>query len=421
MLIASAPSASATLIAARTISSRDSAAARRGTCRPPRFISSSTCRRRRAERRSSVRKARNGAQSSSSSAATVTPSWPGRPSGVPTLANLSEFGAAACFSYFVLLPYIARHSTSYDNQRRGGMGEIPAIETERLTKSFGPTRALSGLDLMVPRGGILGLLGPNGAGKTTAVRVLATLLRPDAGHARVLGADVVRQAGEVRRRIGLTGQYAALDDYLTGRANLVMIGQLARLSHSQARRGAEELLARFDLAEAAGRAVKTYSGGMRRRLDLAASLIGNPEVLFLDEPTTGLDPRSRAVMWEIIRELAAEGTTLLLTTQYLDEADQLASQVAVIDTGRVIAEGTSDQLKAKVGEDRIAVQLAPGGDLAAAVAVVRAQTTGPVDADRERRLITAQMPAREGITTDVVRALDVAGIRVSNVTLRRPS
>jgi daunorubicin resistance ABC transporter ATP-binding subunit len=301
------------------------------------------------------------------------------------------------------------------------MGEILAIETERLTKSFGSTRALSGLDLTVPRGGILGLLGPNGAGKTTAVRVLATLLRPDAGHARVLGADVVRQAGEVRRRIGLTGQYAALDDYLTGRANLVMIGQLARLSHSQARHRAGELLARFDLAEAGGRAVKTYSGGMRRRLDLAASLIGNPEVLFLDEPTTGLDPRSRAVMWEIIRELAAEGTTLLLTTQYLDEADQLASQVAVIDTGRVIAEGTPDQLKAKVGEDRIVVQLAPGPELAAAVAVVRAQTTGPVDADPERRLITAQMPAREGITTDVVRALDVAGIRVSNVTLRRPS
>src|SRR5512132_842060 len=247
-----------------------------------------------------------------------------------------------------------------------------AIEAEGLTKRYGKTTAIVGVDLAVRPGTIVGLLGPNGAGKTTAVRVLATLLRPDAGQARVLGADVVRQAGEVRRRIGLTGQYAALDDYLTGRANLVMIGQLARLSHSQARRRAEELLARFDLAEAAGRAVKTYSGGMRRRLDLAASLIGNPEVLFLDEPTTGLDPRSRAVMWEIIRELAAEGTTLLLTTQYLDEADQLASQVAVIDAGRVVAEGTPDQLKAKVGEDRIAVQLAPGSDLAAAVAVVRA-------------------------------------------------
>jgi daunorubicin resistance ABC transporter ATP-binding subunit len=301
------------------------------------------------------------------------------------------------------------------------MGEIPAIETERLTKSFGSTQALSGLDLTVPQGGILGLLGPNGAGKTTAVRVLATLLRPDSGHARVLGADVVRQAAEVRSRIGLTGQYAALDDYLTGRANLVMIGQLSRLSRPQARHRADELLARFDLTQAAGRAVKTYSGGMRRRLDLAASLIGRPQVLFLDEPTTGLDPNSRAVMWEIIRELAADGTTLLLTTQYLDEADQLASQIAVIDAGRVVAEGTADQLKAKVGEDRIAVQLVPGSDLAVAVAVVQAQTTGTVDADPEQLLVTAQMPAREGVTTDVVRALDTAGIRVTDVTLRRSS
>jgi len=301
------------------------------------------------------------------------------------------------------------------------MGGIPAIETERLTKSFGSTQALSGLDLTVPQGGILGLLGPNGAGKTTAVRVLATLVRPDSGHARVLGADVVRQAADVRQRIGLTGQYAALDDYLTGRANLVMIGRLSRLSRAEARRRADELLARFDLTQAAGRAVKTYSGGMRRRLDLAASLIGHPQVLFLDEPTTGLDPNSRAVMWEIIRELAAEGTTLLLTTQYLDEADQLASQIAVIDAGRVVAEGTPDQLKAKVGEDRIAVQLVPGSDLAAAAAVVRGQTTGPVEADPEQLLVTAQMPARDGVTTDVVRALDTAGIRVTDVTLRRSS
>ena len=301
------------------------------------------------------------------------------------------------------------------------MGETPAIETERLTKRFGSTQALSGLDLTVPQGGILGLLGPNGAGKTTAVRVLATLLRPDSGHARVLGADVVRQAVEVRSRIGLTGQYAALDEYLTGRANLVMIGQLSRLSRSQARHRADELLARFDLTQAAGRAVKTYSGGMRRRLDLAASLIGRPEVLFLDEPTTGLDPNSRAVMWEIIRELAADGTTLLLTTQYLEEADQLASQIAVLDAGRVVAEGTPDQLKAKVGEDRIAVQLVPGSDLAAAAAVVRALTTGTVDADLGQLLVTAQMPARVGVTTDVVRALDSAGIRVTDVTLRRSS
>jgi len=301
------------------------------------------------------------------------------------------------------------------------MEDIPAIETERLIKSFGSTQALSGLNLTVQQGSILALLGPNGAGKTTAVRVLTTLLRPDSGQARVLGLDVVRQAAEVRHHIGLTGQYAALDDYLTGRANLIMIGQLGRLGRSQARRRADELLGRFDLTQAAGRAVKTYSGGMRRRLDLAASLIGDPEVLFLDEPTTGLDPNSRAVMWEIIRELAAEGATLLLTTQYLEEADQLASQVAVIDAGRVVAEGTPDQLKGKVGEDRIAVQLPPGSDLAAAVAVVQAQTTGLVDADPARWLVTAPMPARDGVTTDVVRALDAAGVRVTDVTLRRPS
>src|SRR5215475_8652984 len=444
MLIASGPSASATLIAARTISSRDSAAARRGTCRAPRFMSSSTCRRSRVAWRSSGRKARNGAQSSSSSA-TVTPSWPAAPprrlrSWRGPAADTSAAAAAparagacaaalspgpwpslACVPYIVLLSYSARTSTSYDNAGRDGMAEIPAIETERLAKSFGSTQALSGLDLTVPQGGILGLLGPNGAGKTTAVRVLTTLLRPDEGQARVLGFDVVREAAEVRHHIGLTGQYAALDDYLTGRANLVMIGQLGRLSRSQASRRASELLDRFGLTGAAGRAVKNYSGGMRRRLDLAASLIGRPEVLFLDEPTTGLDPNSRAVMWEIIRELAAEGTTLLLTTQYLDEADQLANQVAVIDAGRVVAEGTPDQLKAKVGEDRIAVQLARGSDLAAAVAVVRAQTTGPVEADPGQLLVTAQMPARDGITTDVVRALDTAGVRVSDVTLRRSS
>src|SRR5215813_3397214 len=266
MLIASAPSASATLIAARTISSRDSAAARRGRWRPPRFMSSSTCRRRRAAWRSSARKARNGAQISSSSAATATPS---RPPALPRADTGEPIGvrARACVSYIVLLAYIARSSTPYDDDWRDGTGEIPAIETERLAKSFGSTQALSGLDLTMPQGGILGLLGPNGAGKTTAVRVLATLLRPDSGHARVLGADVVRQAAEVRSRIGLTGQYAALDHYLTGRANLVMIGQLSRLSRPQARRRADELLAQFDLTQAAGRAVKTYSGGMRRRLD----------------------------------------------------------------------------------------------------------------------------------------------------------
>jgi ABC-2 type transport system ATP-binding protein len=301
------------------------------------------------------------------------------------------------------------------------MAEIPAIEAEALVKTFGATVALNGLDLCVPRGGILGLLGPNGAGKTTAVRVLATLLRPDAGHARVLGADVVAQAADVRRSIGLTGQYAALDNSLTGRANLVMVGRLSRLSRAEAWTRAGELLERFGLADAAGRAVKTYSGGMRRRLDLAASLIGRPEVLFLDEPTTGLDPRSRAVMWDIIRDLATGGTTLLLTTQYLEEADRLASRVAVIDGGVVVAEGSPDQLKAKVGDDRLTLTLAPGADAALAVAALSAHATGPVAIGAGGFQVTATVPARDGITTDVVRGLDGAGIRVTDIAVRRPS
>ena len=301
------------------------------------------------------------------------------------------------------------------------MAEIPAIEAEALIKKFGQAVALDGLDLRVPRGGILGVLGPNGAGKTTAVRVLATLLRPDAGHARVLGADVVAQASEVRRRIGLTGQYAALDNSLTGRANLVMIGRLSRLTRAEARCRAGELLGRFDLTDAAGRAVKTYSGGMRRRLDLAASLIGRPEVLFLDEPTTGLDPQSRAVMWDIIRELATGGTTLLLTTQYLEEADRLASQIAVIDGGVVIAEGSPDQLKAKAGDDRLTLTLAPGADEATAVAALSAHATGPVAVGAGGLQVTAAVPARDGITTEVVRALDSAGIGVTDIAVRRPS
>ncbi len=301
------------------------------------------------------------------------------------------------------------------------MAEIPAIEAEALVKRFGATVALSGLDLWVPQGGILGVLGPNGAGKTTAVRVLATLLRPDSGHARVLGADVVAEAAEVRRRIGLTGQYAALDNSLTGRANLVMVGRLSRLSRAEAWRRADELLGQFGLTEAASRAVKTYSGGMRRRLDLAASLIGRPEVLFLDEPTTGLDPASRAVMWDIIRDLATGGTTLLLTTQYLEEADRLASQIAVIDGGAVIAAGSPDELKAKAGEDRLLLALAPGADTAAAVAVLSARATGPVTVGAGGRELAAQVPARDGITTDVVRAMDLAGIGVTGITVRRPS
>jgi ABC-2 type transport system ATP-binding protein len=301
------------------------------------------------------------------------------------------------------------------------MSETPAIAAEGLVRNYGKTKALTGFDLAVPAGTVYGLLGPNGAGKTTAVRVFATLLRPDGGRAQVLGYDVATQADDVRRRIGLTGQYAALDEYLTGRANLVMIGQLSRLTPGAARRRADEMLERFDLTDAATRAVKTYSGGMRRRLDLAASLIGYPSVLFLDEPTTGLDPNARAMTWDIVRGLAAEGTTLLLTTQYLEEADQLAERVAVIDGGRVIAEGTPDQLKASVGGAHLDVVLAAGSDLEAAIVAIKPYATGSVQPDAEGLRLSVPVAAAEGLTTLVVRALDVAGVRVNDVTINRAS
>ena len=301
------------------------------------------------------------------------------------------------------------------------MGQTPAIVAEGLIKIFGTTKALSGLDLEVPQGTVYGLLGPNGAGKTTAVRVFSTLLRPDGGRAQVMGHDVVAHAPEVRRIIGLTGQYAALDESLTGRANLVMIGQLSRLTARASRRRADEMLGRFDLTEAAGRAVKTYSGGMRRRLDLAASLIGYPTVLFLDEPTTGLDPNARALTWEIVRELAAEGTTILLTTQYLDEADQLARRVAVIDGGAVIAEGTPDQLKASVGGEHLTIVLAAGSDLGASVRALEPFAIGPILPDYEGLRLSVPVAPAEGLTTQVVRALDTAGAQVNDVTIQRAS
>src|SRR5215469_9093310 len=256
------------------------------------------------------------------------------------------------------------------------MRQVLAVEASGLEKAYGRTRALDGLDLEVETGAILGLLGPNGAGKTTTVRVLSTLLRPDRGTARVAGHDVIAEAAQVRAQIGLTGQYSALDESLTGRANLVMVGQLCRLSRQQARRRAAELLDGFDLAGAADRGVKTYSGGMRRRLDLAASLVARPGILFLDEPTTGLDLPSRLVTWDAVRALAAAGTTVLLTTQHLDEADQLAGRIAVVDHGRVIAEGTSAQLKAKVGGERVQLTVAPQSDLAAAASVLARYADG---------------------------------------------
>ncbi len=298
----------------------------------------------------------------------------------------------------------------------------PAILVEGLTKSFGEVRALRGIDLAVPRGTVLGLLGPNGAGKTTAVRILTTLLRPDGGRALVEGYDVVRQAAAVRRSIGLSGQSAAIQEELTGRENLEIVGRLYHLSWPEARSRAIELLERFDLADAADRTAKTYSGGMQRRLDLAASLVGDPKVLFLDEPTTGLDPRSRLGMWDIIRSLVAAGTTLLLTTQYLDEADELADEIVVIDHGLVIAAGTSEELKGRVGGDVLEFTVPDRNRLADAAEAIARIGEGEPHADKETGVINVGVGGRGSeALIEAVRGLDSVGVQIQGLSLRRPS
>jgi oleandomycin transport system ATP-binding protein len=293
-----------------------------------------------------------------------------------------------------------------------------AIRAEGLVKSFGKTRALAGVDLAAEAGTVLGVLGPNGAGKTTAVRILTTLLVPDSGRAEVGGFDVARDAHRVRGLIGVTGQYASVDDGLTGTNNLVMIGRLLGLSRPDARARARELLARFDLTDAASRPVKTYSGGMRRRIDLAASLVGRPQVLFLDEPTTGLDPQARSDVWDMIRALVADGVTVLLTTQYLDEADQLASDISVIDHGLVIATGTPDELKAKVGGQVLEVEPAEPARLTD-VGVILARWTGgtPVAGARQ---VSAQVPSA-AVVPRIVRDLDESGIDLAAFSMRKSS
>jgi ABC-2 type transport system ATP-binding protein len=300
------------------------------------------------------------------------------------------------------------------------MGGEAAIEASGLRKSYGDVLALDGVDLRAPAGTVLGLLGPNGAGKTTAVRILTTLLLPDAGSARVAGLDVMREASALRARIGLAGQYAAVDENLTGAENLEMVGRLYHLPKGEPRRRAAELLRHFDLGDAAGRLVRTYSGGMRRRLDLAAALVARPPVLFLDEPTSGLDPRARTDLWETIEGRVAAGTTVLLTTQYLEEADRLADRIVVINRGRVIAEGSSDELKDQVGGERLDVTLEDPSQAGAAAAAL-----APIASARPTVVLggALQVPIsnRQGMIAEAVRRLDEAGVAIADVAKHRPT
>ncbi|MFM9586644.1 MULTISPECIES: daunorubicin resistance protein DrrA family ABC transporter ATP-binding protein [Streptomyces] len=296
-----------------------------------------------------------------------------------------------------------------------------AIQAEGLVKTFGDVRALDGVDLDVPEGTVLGLLGPNGAGKTTTVRCLTTLLRPDSGRAVVAGIDVLKDPDAVRRSVGLSGQFAAVDEYLTGRENLQMVGQLYQMRARDAKVRAGELLEQFHLADAADRPAKTYSGGMRRRLDLAAALVVSPPVMFMDEPTTGLDPRNRQQLWDVIKQLVSGGTTLLLTTQYLEEADHLAHDIAVVDHGRVIARGTSDQLKARTGGERVEVVVHERERIPAAVEVLTGFGKGGTTVEEHTRKLTVPVTGGAKLLAEVIRELDTRGIEIDDIGLRRPT